>query len=122
MSLTITLPPEFEPRLREDARRELVPVEEIAARRLQEAELLRRILAYFPAEETRVMRAMVRKCQAGTLPSDEAERLTELAHRREEKNAARLADVLQLARLRGVSHRQVLAELGIRPQRAQYSP
>ena len=117
MSLTITLPPEVESRLREDARRGLVPVEEVAARRLQEAELLRRIFAYFPPEETREMRALVRKRQAGALSASEAERLTELAHRREEKNAARLSDILQLARLRGVSHRQVMAELGIRPHR-----
>jgi hypothetical protein len=118
MSLTITLPPEVESRLREDARRELVPVEEVAARRLQEAELLRRIFAYFPPEETREMRALGRKRQAdGALSAAEAERLMELAHRREEKNAARLSDILQLARLRGVSHRQVMAELGIRPHR-----
>lgn len=117
MSLIITLPPEFGSRLREDARRELVPVEEVAARRLQEAELLHRILAYFPAEETRVLRALVHKRQAGALSPEEAQRLIELAHRREEKNAARLADVLQLARLRGVPHRQVMAEMGIRPCR-----
>lgn len=117
MSLIITLPPEVESQLREDARRELVSVEEIAARRLEEAALLRRILAYFPPGETREMRALVRKRQAGALSPAEAERLTELAHRREEKNAHRLADVLQVARLRNVSHRQVLAELGIRPQR-----
>ena len=117
MSLTITLPPDLETRLRDDASRERLPVEEVAARRLQEADLLRRIFAYFPPEETREMRALVRKREAGTLTGAEMELLNELAHRREAKNAARFSDVLALARLRGASHRQIMTELGIRPHR-----
>ena len=115
MSLTIALPPEMEESLRRDASQADVPVEEIATRRLQEAELLRRIFAYFPPAETREMRSLVRRRQGENLGQEEARRLTELAHRREAKNAQRLADLLALARLRSVPVRQLMAELGIRP-------
>jgi hypothetical protein len=117
MSLRIALPPEMEESLRQDASQARLPVEEIAAQRLQEGELLRRIFAYFPPAETREMRSLVRRRRADALGPDEARRLTELAHRREEKNAQRLTDLLALARLRGVPVRQLMAELGIRPYR-----
>jgi hypothetical protein len=117
MTLMIALSPEMEESLRRDADLAHVPVEEIAASRLKEAELLRRIFAYFPPAETREMRSLVRRRQSDALRPEEARRLSELARWREEKNAERLADLLALAGLRGVPVRQLMAELGIRPYR-----
>jgi hypothetical protein len=117
MPISLALPPEIELSLRTDADREHLPVEEVAVRRLEEAELLRRIFAYFPIEETQEMRRLVRKREAGTLSAEETERLTALAHQREIKNAERLSDLLTLAQRRGVPHRRLMAELGIRPAR-----
>jgi hypothetical protein len=103
--------------LRSDAEREHIPVEEVVARRLREAELLRRIFAYFPPAETRETHSLARKRQAAALSEAEAKRFTEQAHSREEKNAQRFADILALAQLRGVRYRNLMNELGIRPQR-----
>jgi hypothetical protein len=119
MSLTLSLPPELEAGLMADANREHRPVEEVVLHRLQEAELLRRIFTYFPPAETQEMRSLVRKRQAGTLQKSEIERLTELAHAREERNALRLNDLLTLSRLRGISLRALMTELGIRPIRLE---
>ena len=117
MSMTLTLPPEMESSLREEALQRCLPLEEVAVRRLREAEILQRIFTYFPPEETREMHALARKQRSGTLIPEDERRLTELAQQREMRNAARFQDILTLAQLRGVGHRQILAELNIRPYR-----
>lgn len=117
MATTITLTGDLEARFRADAQREGIPIEALATRRLEEAELLQRILSCFPEAETRAFRSLVAKRGAGTLTPAERERLTAIAHRREERNAQRFADILALAKLRGVPYRQVMTELGIRPAR-----
>jgi hypothetical protein len=117
MATTITLTGELETRYRAEAQREGVPVETLATRRLEEAELLQRIFGAFPADETREFRSLVARRGAGTLTEAEGERLTALARQREEHNAQRFASILTLAKLRGVRYRALMAELGIRPAR-----
>ena len=117
MATTITLTGELETRYFAEAQREGIPVEALATRRLEEAELLQRIFHTFPSDEAREFRSLVAKRGAGTLTEADQARLTELAHRREEQGAGRFADILALAKLRGVRYRAVMAELGIRPAR-----
>lgn len=117
MSLTIALSPETESRLRAEAVREQRSLEEVAARRVEEAELLRRIFAYFPDAETREVRRLIRKRDAGVSDASEAVHLQTLIERREERNAERLSDLVRLASLRSVPLRQLMAELRIRPMR-----
>jgi molybdopterin-guanine dinucleotide biosynthesis protein A len=115
MALTIILQPDAETRLRDAAAREGVSAEELAARRVLEAELLTRILSYLPAEDTRKMRSLVRKRETGRLTVEDEEHLKRLAHAREVRNVARLEDLLSLARLRGISLREIMQQLNIRP-------
>ena len=117
MATTITLTGDLEKRFWADALREGVPLETVVTRRLEEAELIHRILNYFPAEETRQVRSLIARRGARTITETEQEQLTKLIHVREERTATRFADILALAKLRGVSSRTVMAELGIRPAR-----
>ena len=117
MPTTITLTGDLERRYRVEAQREGVAVEALATRRLEEGVLLERIFHSFPLEETREFRSLVAKRGAGTLSDVEGERLTTLARQREEHNAQRFANILALAKLRGVRYRALMSELGIRPAR-----
>ncbi|GAB4465052.1 MAG: hypothetical protein OHK0029_35450 [Armatimonadaceae bacterium] len=117
MTVVLSLPSELEEQIRREAREEHRSVEEIVVRRLQEAELLRRIFSYLPPDETAEMRSLVRKQKQETLTENEKVRFIALSQQREEENAARLSHLMALARLRGVSLRQVMQELGIRPHR-----
>lgn len=117
MATTITLTGDLEKRFWADALREGVPLETVVTRRLEEAELIHRILSYFPAEETRQVRSLIARRGARTITETEQEQLTKLIHAREERTATRFTDILALAKLRGVSSRTVMAELGIRPAR-----
>lgn len=117
MPTIITLTGDLETRYRAEAQREGIPVEALATRRLEEVELLQRIFTAFPTEENREFRSLVAKRGAGTLTSLEQERLTILAHQREEHNAQRFGDILTLAKLRGIRYRTLMTELGIRPAR-----
>jgi hypothetical protein len=115
MTLTIPIAPEMADRFRMEAAREGVSVEVLAARRLEEAELVHRIVNYFPLTENREMRSLVARRTAGTLTQEQQERLIQLARLREERNAQRHADIIVLASLRGISPRVLMTELGIRP-------
>lgn len=117
MATTITLTGDLEKRFRADALREGIPLETVITRRLEEAELIHRILGYFPAEETRQVRSLIARRGARTITAQEQEQLIALIHAREERNAARLTDIIALAQLRGVSHRAIMTELGIRSAR-----
>ena len=117
MPTTITLTGDLEARYRAEAQREGIAFEALATRRLEEAELLQRIFHCFPPDETRQFRSLIARRGAGTLAEADQERLTALAWMREERNAQRFADILALARLRGVRYRVLMHELGIRPAR-----
>lgn len=115
MPTTITLTGDLETRYQAEAQRKGIAIELLATQRLEEAELLVRICHAFPEIETREFRSLVAKRSAGTLTESQQERLTVLARLREEHNARRFEDILALARLRGVGHRTIMNELGIRP-------
>ena len=115
MALTITLQPEMEARFRAEAAREGVSVEQLAARRLLEAELLWRIRTAAPETETRELHRLLRRRKAGTLTQDEKAQLQSLLDEREQRSAQRLEDLTQLARLRALPVRHLMEEMGIHP-------
>lgn len=115
MALTITLQPEIEARFRDEAAREGVTLEQLAAQRLFEAELLWRIRTAAPEPETRQLHRLLRRRKAGTLTEAEQTQLQTLLDEREEHAAQRLQDLAHLARLRSLPVRRLLEQLGIRP-------
>ncbi len=115
MPTLIPLPGDLEARYRIEAQRAGVSVEEWAARRLEENELLWRIHITAPEEETRELHRLLRRQKSGTLSAAEQERLLVLVETRELQAAQRMEDLGQLARLRGMPVRELMNRLGIRP-------
>ncbi len=131
MSVSITLPNELEQFLRTHAGHVGVPVETLLARTIaerwdgvrqapglptRETELLLRLQTLFPPEQTLEYRTMCERSDAGTLTDPERERLLVLIEQRDHQNAERLAIVAELAKLRGVSLREMMSSLGIKPE------
>ncbi len=131
MSLIITLPNELEQFLQNHAQRVGVPVETLLTRTIierwdgvrrapglpgRESELLLRLQTLFAPEQTREYRALCEKSDAETLTESERERFLALLEQRDHQNAERLEIVAELARLRGVSLRDMMTQLGIRPE------
>ena len=115
MSLTITLEPESEARLRDEASRLGVTLEHLTAQRLLEADLLWRIRTAAPETETRLLHRLLRRRKARTLTEVEREQLQALLDERDERGAQRLHDLELLSQLRSVPIRQLMEQLGIRP-------
>ena len=115
MSLTVTLAPEDEARIREDAVREGLSPEQLAAQRLLEAELLWQIHTSAPESETRELHRLLRRRKARRLNEGEQARLQTLLDQREERTAQRLQHLAQLSRLRSIPVWQLMEQLGIRP-------
>ena len=115
MSLTIHLQPEIEARFRDEADREGVTLEQLAAQRLLEAELLWRIHTAAPEPETRLLHRLLRRRNAGTLTEAEQSRLQTLLDEREARGAQRLQDLALLSQLRAMPVRQLMEHLGIHP-------
>jgi hypothetical protein len=115
MALTINLEPESETRLRDEASRLGLPVEELTAQLLLEADLLWRIRTAAPEPETRELHRLIRKRKARALTEGEQTRLQTLLDAREERGAQRLHDLGQLSRLRSIPIRQLMEQLGIHP-------
>lgn len=131
MSVTITLPNELEQFLQNHARRVGVPVETLLTRTIierwdgirrapglpnAESELLLRLQTLFTPGQTREYRTLCEKSDAGTLTEAEQQRFLALLEERDNQNAERLAIVAELAHLRGISLREMMAQLGIRPE------
>jgi len=115
MTLTITLEPEMEARFRDEAAREGLPLEQLAAQRLLEAELLWRIHTATPELETRRLHRLLRRRTAGILTEAEQTQLQTLLDEREQRGAQRLQDLTQLSHLRAMPVRRLMEQLGIRP-------
>lgn len=115
MALTITLQPEMEARFRDEAAREGLTIEQLATRRLLEAELIWRIRTAAPEAETRELHRLLRRRKAKTLTEPEQARLQALLDEREQRAAQRLEDLTQLSRLRAMPVRHLMEQLGIRP-------
>lgn len=130
MSLSITLPDDLEQFLQTQARRMGVPVETLLTHTIverwdgirrapgmpsRETDLFLRLQNLFPPELTREYKTLCHQSDAGTLAEADRERLLALIEQRDEHNAERLRIVAELAALRGVSLREMMAELEIRP-------
>lgn len=118
MTLKIPVRPDVEARFRSEAAHAGLPVEQLAARRLEEAELLWRIRSAAPRTETRELHRLLRKRNAGMLVATERERLVVLLDERELRAAQRLEDLARLSQLSGISLRSLMDRLGIAPVRS----
>lgn len=78
-----------------------------------EDELLLRLQTLFPAEQTREYQILCQKSDDGTLKELGRARLLALIEQRDNQNAERLQIVAELARLRGVSLREMIATLNV---------
>lgn len=131
MSLPVTLPNELEQFLHTQAHRLGVPIETLLARTIEErwsaasrasslsayeTELLLKLQYAFPPEQTQEYRALCQQSDANTITETDRERLFALIEQRDLQNAERLETLGELARLRGVTLREVMAQLGIRPE------
>ena len=115
VALTITLQPEFEQRLIEEAANEGLTVEQLATQRLVEADLLWRIRTAVPLSQTRQLHKLLRLSKAGTLTESERVQLLSLLDEREERGARRLQDLMLLSHLRSTPVRMLMEQLGINP-------
>jgi hypothetical protein len=115
MALTITLEPEAEGRLRDEATRLGVTLEQLTTQRLQEADLLWRIRTAVPEPETRLLHRLLRRSKARVLTEAERSQLQALLDEREERGAQRLRDLGLLANLRSTPVRRLMEQLGIHP-------
>ena len=126
MSLTITLPPDVERRIAEEAAREGVSVDELASRTLQirwattpmlsEAQLLERINEGFSEAFWERYRVLQQQMREGTLPeSDRTEYLVMVAQV-EARQTQRLAQLSELAKRRGTDLLTLIQELGLEPE------
>lgn len=131
MSVPVTLPSELEQFLQAQALRLGVPIEILLSRTIEErwsaasrarslstyeSELLLRLQNAFPPEQTQEYRELCRRSDEGTLTQEEREHLLALIEQRDLQNADRLEILGALARLRGVSLRAVMEQLGIQPE------
>lgn len=129
MSLTIQLPSSLEQRIRDNAVRQGIPLENLVAQilasginkldldeeeKIREAELLQRIrLTVVPEVELGEYYRLSVLRQAEQLQEQEYVRLISLTHRVEAIHAERLKYVAELAQLRGVPLRQTMSDLGL---------
>lgn len=131
MSVTVTLPNELEQFLHTQADRLDVPIETLLSRTIEErwsaasrapnlstyeTQLLLKLQNIFPPQQTEEYLALCQRSDNGTITNAERERLFALIEQRDLQNAERLETLGELARLRGVTLREVMAELGIHPE------
>ena len=129
MTLLVDLPPEIESQVREVAQAEGLDVSALVretlearvrqydpARPLTEADLLLRInRLVFPEAFWNRYRELVAKLNAGTLTPEEQADLFAHTDQTENRDAERLPYLVALANLRGVTVREVITQLGLRP-------
>ena len=82
---------------------------------LTEEEALLRLQTLFPPEQTAEYLSLCEKSDSETLSETERERLLNLIEIRDHQNAMRLTLVAELAEMRGVSVREMMTQLEIRP-------
>jgi hypothetical protein len=131
MSHTITLPEDLDSWLQKQANRLGISVENLikytieerwsAASRApslsqRESELLLEIQTIFSEEETEEFHALCRLHDAELLTSAEHVRYRELIHLREKQNAVRLRALGELAKIRGISLDEIIADLHLEPK------
>lgn len=115
MSLTVTVRPDVENRLRDSAKAEGLLPEQLAARRVEEAELLWRIRSAAPLSETQKLHGLLRRRDSHSLSEQEALQLKRLLDERENRAAQRLQDLSSLSKLSGIPVAELMNQLGISP-------
>lgn len=130
MSVSITLPSDLEQFLQSHAQQVGVPVETLLTRTIverwdgirrasglpnRETELLLRLQSLFPPEQTRQYQTLCQQSDDETITEADRELLLALIEQRDQQNAERLSIVAELAALRSVSLREIMAELEIHP-------
>lgn len=135
MTLTIDLPPELEVQIKEEALKTGVDTTVFILDTLREklrggASVTKNLLPHLSEKEARLLlkinegmdedlyeeyKSLTAKRQAETLTSQEHAHLIVLTNQREIENARRMERLAELARLRKVSLRQVMKQLGIVP-------
>jgi hypothetical protein len=90
-------------------------LEQLAAQRLTEADLLWRIRTSVPEAETRDLHRLLRRRKTRALTDEEQSQLQSLLDVREERAAQRLEDLGLLSQLRRMPVRRLMEQLGIRP-------
>jgi tRNA A37 N6-isopentenylltransferase MiaA len=80
-----------------------------------EAELLQKINAALPQMDWEHYHSLIAKRQSETITSDELNILVSITDRLEIANAQRIQHLIELAKLRGKSLEDVIADLGIKP-------
>lgn len=81
----------------------------------EEARLLEKINKGLPVDQVRRLRALNQKRKESSLNPSEQSELVGLVEKSEKYTVKRLKYLIALARLRGVSVRELMAELGIAP-------
>ena len=133
MSVTIAFPPTIEKRLRDDAARQGVSLEQYITQfvisglsessrpdpdELTEDELLQRVQLNVKPRELDEYYRLVELRKAEQMTEEEYERLLELTNRIEIAHAERMKYVVALAKLRGVSLEQIMLDLGLQKNNA----
>ena len=124
MSVTITLSNELENRLREDAARQGVPVEELVSREVQnlwpakplsETGLLEKINDGFPESFWLRYHSLKEKLDRDTILESEYQEYMSMVDQVERKHTARLGYIAELAKLRGSGFLETIRALGLEP-------
>ena len=124
MSVTITLSDELEHRVREDALRQGLPVEELvsrevtnlwAAKSVPETSLLAEINDSFPGEFWERYKFLRGKLDEHTLAGTDRDEFLKMVEQVERKQNVRLGAIAQLAKLRGASLSETIRALGLEP-------
>jgi hypothetical protein len=135
MTLTINLTPELEAQLREEAAQKGVDASTFVVRTLEErlqrkrrqpmpshlaqeeSTLLQKINQGLPEAMWQEYHDLIAKRRAETLTPEEHGRLIALSDTIEQTHAERMAYVAELARLRQVPLKTLMAQLGIKPRK-----
>ena len=128
--MVVTLKPERENWLTEEAEREGVSPEEIVRRAAEtrwavahraprlsgsESKLLEKINEGFPEEFWQRFRELREELNAGTIEDAEYQEYLHYIEETETRNVERLESLLQLSQLRGVTLQETMNQLGIAP-------
>lgn len=126
MSLTISLPPDVERRIAEDAVREGLTMEELASRTLQirwatapmlsESQLLEKINEGFPEAFWQRYQSLQKQMREEVLPEADRSEYLEMVAQVEKRQTERLGQLSELAQRRGVGLPDLIRALGLEPE------
>jgi putative YjhG/YagF family dehydratase len=125
-SLTISLPPDVERRIAEDAVREGLTVEELASRTLQirwatapmlsESQLLEKINQGFPEAFWQRYQSLQKQMREEVLPEADRPEYLAMVAQVERRQTERLGQLSELAQRRGVGLPELIRALGLEPE------